>query len=100
MTSDTTAMPGADSQDQPIRRIAGHAFVESWFGRVCRGCGRRYIDISGCTGPEHLNKPGIAHQGALSSSEQAEIQAENDRIYAAAREVASGGGATPTPEQV
>lgn len=71
--------------------IAGHTFWETTIGRVCQGCGMRFVHVAQAHRSD-IGREGFAHQGLLIEREYDEIDAERNRIFALVAGVASGNG--------
>jgi hypothetical protein len=68
--------------------IAGHTFIETISGRVCRYCDKRWTDLMGAD-ESAINQSGWAHQGVLIERELEEIRAEKERVWALVMEAAT-----------
>ena len=60
--------------------IAGHTFIDTPEGRLCRDCGKLWVDVA-LAHKEDINHLGWAHQGALTEHEYQQIEAERDRLW-------------------
>jgi hypothetical protein len=69
-----------------VSTIAGHTFQDTPHGRVCAGCGKRWVDLA-CVTRADVGKPDIAHEGNLSGNEVDQIEVEKERIWQAVQKV-------------
>jgi hypothetical protein len=76
--------------------IAGHYFIETPHGRVCKTCGKLYVQVS-IVEKSDIGKPGWAHNGNLYANEYEQIQRENERMWGHVVGVAAGGAVADMP---
>lgn len=63
--------------------IAGHIMADTPSGRACSVCGRTWRHMLDNRDRWRVGQLEIAHYGALSANEVAELEAEVERIWAA-----------------
>lgn len=65
--------------------IAGHEFIEQPYGRACRACGKKWLDVLATREYWRPGETGIAHVGALNQLECDQLYAEVERIWGTLR---------------
>lgn len=63
------------------RMIAGHAMVDTPQGTACSACGKTWLAMLAEREHWKAGATGIAHSGALTDNEVAELRAELARVW-------------------